>query len=151
MAVALVNRINRAVGSSLPLQILFEAPTERLAAIVDAEQSKDCARLVRLQGEGSLSPIFCWPGLGGYPMNLRVLAERVGIDRPVYGVPAYGINAGEVPHRTIEEMAAGDMKAIRCLQPEGPYALWDIRSAHGSRSRPGTSSSRPARRSSISS
>jgi thioesterase domain-containing protein/acyl carrier protein len=124
MAVALVNKINRTFGSSLPLQVLFEHPTvEQLAALIDSEQSKDCSRLVQLRG-GSQRPIICWPGLGGYPMNLRLLAERAESGRPVYGMQAHGINPGERPHETIEEMAAGDVKAIRCLQPEGPYSLW---------------------------
>jgi len=125
MAVALVNKINRTFGSSLPLQVLFEHPTvEQLAALVaDSERSRDCSRLVRLRG-GSRRPIICWPGLGGYPMNLRLLAERAEFERPVYGMQAHGINPGERPYRTIKEMAAGDVKAIRCLQPEGPYSLW---------------------------
>jgi thioesterase domain-containing protein/acyl carrier protein len=125
MAVALVNKINQAFGISLPLQVLFEHPTvEQLAALVaDSERSKDCSRLVRLGG-GSQRPIICWPGLGGYPMNLRLLAERAEFDRPLYGMQAYGINPGERPYRTIKEMAAGDVKAIRCLQPDGPYSLW---------------------------
>jgi thioesterase domain-containing protein/phenylpyruvate tautomerase PptA (4-oxalocrotonate tautomerase family) len=88
---------------------------------VDVEQS---SRVVPLQPEGSAKPIYCWPGLGGYTMNLRLLAEKMGTDRPFYGVQAHGINAGEVPHPTIRDMAAEDVKAIKQLQPEGPYTLW---------------------------
>ncbi len=125
MAVALVNRINKAFDSALPLQILFDAPTiEQLAALVDSGRDQDRSRLVQLQAAGSQSPVFCWPGLGGYTMNLRALADRVNIDRPLYGVQAHGINEGETPYRTIKEMAAEDVNAIRCIQPEGPYTLW---------------------------
>src|SRR4029450_12702493 len=68
--------------------------------------------------------VYCWPGLGGYPMNLRLLADRIGIDRPVYGVQAYGINPGETPYPSIKEMAAEDLRAITRIQPDGPYPLW---------------------------
>lgn len=125
MAVGLVNKVNRTFGSSLPLQVLFDAPTiEQLAEIVDSEHDKECSRLVALNAEGAQSPVFCWPGLGGYTMNLRLLAERVNVDRPVFGVQAYGINEDETPYRTVQEMATEDAKAVRCLQPRGPYTLW---------------------------
>ena len=125
MAVSLVNRLSRAFGCMLPLQILFEAPTAaQLAPIVESEHAKDCSRLICLNGDASRRPVFCWPGLGGYPMNLRLLAVRAHLGRPLYGVQAHGINEGEAPYSTTAEMAAADVKALRCLQPDGPYTLW---------------------------
>ncbi|MFD0078522.1 amino acid adenylation domain-containing protein [Streptomyces sp. NPDC127166] len=125
IAVALVTRINRAFGASLPLQVLFERPTiEKLAHQLDGAAATPASRLVRLHAAGAQSPVYCWPGLGGYTMNLRHLAEEVGIDRPFYGVQAHGINRGEEPYATIREMAAADVAAIRRRQPTGPYTLW---------------------------
>ncbi len=125
MAVSLVHQINRTFHSSLPVQVLFEHPTvEELAALLDSQQPEDCSRLVRLQNGDEERPIICWPGLGGYPMNLRPLAAGAGLGRPVYGVQAYGINPGEIPYQNVVEMAAADVKAIRCMQPTGPYSLW---------------------------
>ncbi|MCY0935186.1 amino acid adenylation domain-containing protein [Streptomyces sp. H34-S4] len=125
IAVRLINQINREFSKSLPLQVLFESPTiEKLARRVGSGDLEQPSRLVPLQPGGSARPIHCWPGLGGYPMNLRLLAEKMGTDRPFYGVQAHGINAGEVPYPTIREMAAEDVKAIREVQPEGPYTLW---------------------------
>jgi thioesterase domain-containing protein len=116
--------INREFGRTLKLQVLFEAPTiEKLALEVDGGD-RQSSRLVRLRAEGSNSPVFAWPGLGGYPMNLRLLADRIDLDRPFYGVQAYGINESEVPYSTIKEMAAEDIKEIKRIQPEGPYTLW---------------------------
>jgi thioesterase domain-containing protein len=71
-----------------------------------------------------MQPIYCWPGLGGYTMNLRLLASRLDIGRPFYGVQAHGINEGETPYSTIKEMAARDIQVIKRLQPAGPYTLW---------------------------
>jgi thioesterase domain-containing protein/acyl carrier protein len=124
LAVSIVNKVNKAFGSSLPLQVLFEAPTiEKLASTLDDEHRHESSRLVALRPGGSANPIFCWPGLGGYPMNLRLLANRLAMGRPFYGVQAHGVNADEVPYRTIEKMAAEDVRMIRRVQPSGPYML----------------------------
>jgi amino acid adenylation domain-containing protein len=125
VAVQLVNRLNEEFRTSLPLQVLFAAPTiEKLATQVESGDAEPPSRLVRLQPDGSREPVYCWPGLGGYTMNLRLLAERVDLDRPVFGIQAYGINRRETPYPTIEQMAAADLAMIRKAQPEGPYTLW---------------------------
>jgi amino acid adenylation domain-containing protein len=126
IAVGLINKINRELGVSLPLQVLFDAPTiEALARRLDGGDPHDKpSRLVPLQSEGTGNPVYCWPGHGGYTMSLRLLANRMGTDRPFYGVQALGVNAGETPYPTIRQMAAEDVKAIREQQPEGPYTLW---------------------------
>ncbi len=70
-------------------------PDDREARPPAGRRGRDPAsRLVRLHAAGARPPVFCWPGLGGYTMNLRHLAEELGIDRPFYGVQAYGINRG---------------------------------------------------------
>ncbi|MDX6311513.1 MAG: hypothetical protein QOF44_977 [Streptomyces sp.] len=125
IAVGIINRINREFRSSLPLQVLFDSPTvEKLALSVDDETAEPPSRLVLLRAGGEASPAFCWPGLGGYTMNLKPLAEAVGGGQPFYGVQAHGINEGETPYPTIKEMAAADIKAMKRLHPEGPYTLW---------------------------
>jgi amino acid adenylation domain-containing protein len=125
IAVGLVNTVNREFQSSLPLQMLFEAPTiEKLALRLDSANAEPVSRLVRLSAQGAKNPIYCWPGLGGYTMNLRLLASTLNLDRPFYGVQAHGLNPGETPYSTIKQMAAEDIKAIKRLQPAGPYTLW---------------------------
>ncbi|MGW2047355.1 amino acid adenylation domain-containing protein [Streptomyces sp. NPDC001858] len=125
IAVALVKRINEAFGCSLPLQLLFEASTvAKLAQAVSAQDAVAASRITPLRTEGGRPPVFCWPGLGGVTMNLRLLAARAPGERPVYGVQAHGVNEGETPFASIEEMAAADVAALRRIQPEGPYTLW---------------------------
>ncbi|MFJ5175683.1 amino acid adenylation domain-containing protein [Streptomyces griseoviridis] len=124
LAVALVSRLNADFDGAVPLQILFEAPTvERLARALDATSPRPASRLVPLQPEGRGTPLYCWPGLGGYPMNLRPLAAALGTERPVHGVQAHGINPGERPYDDVRAMAAADVEAIREVQPNGPYLL----------------------------
>jgi indigoidine synthase len=125
MAVSMIRDINKKFQCSLPLQVLFEAPTiEELACKVDGEDDMPASRLVRLETAGNKLPVYCWPGLGGYPMNLKLLANQINIDRPFYGIQAHGINQGETPFPTIREMAEADIKAIKHVQPHGPYMLW---------------------------
>jgi thioesterase domain-containing protein/phenylpyruvate tautomerase PptA (4-oxalocrotonate tautomerase family) len=125
IAVSLINKINKEFQCSLPLQVLFEAPTiEDLARKINGEDAKLASRLVRLAAAGSKPPVYCWPGLGGYPMNLGLLANQIDIDRPFYGIQAYGINQGETPFPSIREMAAADIKEIIRIQPFGSYTLW---------------------------
>ncbi|MFJ8862664.1 amino acid adenylation domain-containing protein [Streptomyces sp. NPDC102451] len=124
-AVNLVGRINRELGSSLPLQVLFDSPTiAELARRIDREPATALSRAVRLRGGDGRRPVFCWPGLGGYPMSLRLLAGRLDLERPFLGVQSYGINAGETPYPTFDEMVARDIELIRRIQPVGPYVLW---------------------------
>ena len=125
IAVGLINKMNKEFQRALPLQVLFESPTvEKLAHRLDALSGGPSSRLVRLHGDGAKKPVFCWPGLGGYTMNLRLLAGRVGLDRPFYGVQAHGINQDETPFAAIKDMAAEDIKEIKHIQPNGPYTLW---------------------------
>ncbi|MEV6120239.1 amino acid adenylation domain-containing protein [Streptomyces sp. NPDC052077] len=124
-AVALVNRINKEFSARLPLQVLFEIPRlADLAARIDDGGRRRSSRLVPLHPGGYGDPVFAWPGLGGYPMNLRLLAQGARLDRPVTGIQAHGINAGEEPHPTIRETARADVAEIRRAQPSGPYTLW---------------------------
>ncbi|MFC6064166.1 amino acid adenylation domain-containing protein [Streptomyces ochraceiscleroticus] len=130
-AVALVNKINKEFGTQLPLQVVFECPKlADLAARIDGsiDTAEPASRLVPLatadQGTDTASPVFCWPGLGGYPMNLRLLGREAELGGPFYGIQAHGINAGETPYATVREMAAADVAEIRRVQPEGPYTLW---------------------------
>ncbi|MFI6444194.1 amino acid adenylation domain-containing protein [Kitasatospora sp. NPDC050543] len=142
IAVALINRINREFGTKLPLQVVFECPRlADLAARIDSGAGGPSSRLVLLHDEAAegldgsdrgpgadagkpATPVFCWPGLGGYPMNLRLLGRESAAGRPFYGVQAHGINAGEAPYPTIRQMAAADVAEIRRVQPAGPYTLW---------------------------
>ncbi|KUN06007.1 amino acid adenylation protein [Streptomyces yokosukanensis] len=125
MALSLVKRINEAFGCAMPLQLMFEAPTvAKLAEAVGARTAVAASRITPLRSEGGGRPVFCWPGLGGVTMNLRLLAARAPGERPVHGIQAHGVNEGETPLATIEEMAAADVAALRRVQPEGPYTLW---------------------------
>ncbi|MYM61470.1 amino acid adenylation domain-containing protein [Vibrio sp. OCN044] len=125
-AVAMNNMINSAFAIHMPLQVLFHTPTiSGLAQWVDDNlwEHSSCSRLIPLN-QNTNSPVFCWPGLGGYPLNLKLLASKLYDDRAFYGIQALGINAGEQPLTSIRDMALEDIKHIKSIQPKGPYTLW---------------------------
>ncbi|KLK91928.1 hypothetical protein AA309_17685 [Microvirga vignae] len=123
-AVTVVLEINQTLGANLPIQVLFEDATiEKLARRITKGRQHGIARAVTLRA-GIDQPIFLWPGLGGYPLNLRPLAQALETKRPVMGVQASGINPSEEISGSIEEMAAADVAVLRSIQPQGPYSLW---------------------------
>lgn len=124
-AVSIAHAINDQFGTGLPIQVIFNAPTvEQLAGLIGGEVRNIGSRAVLLAGNGEQRHVFCWPGLGGYPMNLRRLGEAVTQNGRFYGIQSFGINACEAPFASIEAMAAADVEIIRGIQPTGPYDLW---------------------------
>lgn len=124
-AVALINTINRHHRIQLPIQVILERPRLKdLAERIDMDSTMTTSRMVLMHNVGTGNPVFCWPGLGGYPMNLRRLGGAVELGRPFYGVQALGVNAGEQPYSTVADMAAADIDELLSVQPAGPYMLW---------------------------
>ena len=81
-----------------------------------------------LQPRGTKRPFFCIHPLAGVVFPYYELAFALGKEQPFYGLQSLGIAGKERPLSTIEEMAARYIKAIKVVQPEGPYALggWSL-------------------------
>lgn len=127
MSVTLISRIGKVFGLKLPLRSLIDTPKLMdLARLIEDGQdsSATSSRFISLGNATGQRPVYCWPGLGGYPMNLMQLASAAVPMRPFYGIQSHGINAGEEPFATIREMAAADIAEMRAIQPQGPYTLW---------------------------
>lgn len=125
-AVAMINRINRDFEIKIPLQLLFKTPTiKQLGWWIDSqdEHTQSVSRLIELNHTQG-NPVFCWPGLGGSPMNLTLLATQLAQEHRFFGIQALGINEGETPLSTVQEMAKADIELIKAVQAQGPYRLW---------------------------
>jgi len=125
LAVRLFARIETEFQKTIPLAMLFEAPTvEKLAALLRREGWKPpSSSLVALQPRGSKRPFFCIHAAGGNVLFYRDLAKRLGPARPFYGLQAQGLDGTRPHHETVEEMARHYVTEIREAQPEGPYYL----------------------------
>ncbi|HKR13097.1 MAG TPA: amino acid adenylation domain-containing protein [Pyrinomonadaceae bacterium] len=125
LAVRLFTQIANVYGKKLPPATLFHAPTiEQMASLLGEEQwSPPWSSLVPIQPGGSRAPLFCLHLAPGHVLFYRDLAQRLGLDQPVYGFQPLGMDGLQPHHTRIEEMACHYIREMRALQPDGPYYL----------------------------
>jgi thioesterase domain-containing protein/acyl carrier protein len=125
LAVILIGRCNKAFDTSLPLSSIFEHPTiEGIAMLVRTEyRAQHSTSLIPLQAAGRNSPLFCIHPAGGTVFCYMNLTHALGLDQPVLGLQALGLERGEKLADSIEEMVSAYTAEIRRAQPYGPYHL----------------------------
>jgi amino acid adenylation domain-containing protein len=128
LAVRLFMQIEQVFGKSLPLAVLFQAPTiEQLADVLRRQGwTAPWSSLVPLNAGGAKPPFFCVHSLGANLVSYQALAKRMDDDQPFYGLQPLGLDGKQEPHTRIEEMATHYLKEIRAVQPEGPYFLGGV-------------------------
>ncbi|WP_161978404.1 non-ribosomal peptide synthetase [Sphingomonas oligophenolica] len=117
----LLVRIEQQWGRRIGMAEFFRAAALReLAARIDAGGSADLAEFIPLQPEGDGMPLL-WIDGG---IAVRPLAEALGTDRPVLGLPLGPIIEPMLgPDLTFEAIAAAVVAVIRERQPRGPYLI----------------------------
>jgi amino acid adenylation domain-containing protein len=125
LAARLMQRIGQAVRKTVPLAMLFEAPTiEQLASTLRQDGwSHHWSSLVPIQPAGSHSPFFCIHGVGGNVVGFHELAQHMKPDYPFYGLQSQGLDGKHPCHTRIEDMAAHYLDEICTVQAQGPYQL----------------------------
>ena len=125
LAIRLISTINREFGKQIPLHTIFQNSTiEQLTTVLrQSGATSHWNPLVCLQPQGAKTPLFCVHAAGGIVFRYLQVASLLGTERPFYGIQARGIEHGDEPYASIEEMAADYVKAIRTIQPHGPYLL----------------------------
>jgi len=130
LTVRLVSSIERELGVRVPLHAIFEAATiGRLASVLRRESAAvPWSPLVCLQPAGRASPLFFVHAAGGIVFRYLQLAAGLGEERPFYGLQARGVEPGDSPYPSVEVMAADYVRAIREVQPRGPYLIggWSL-------------------------
>ncbi len=123
LAVQIMSKLKRATGVRLPVAALFKAPTvERLAQEVRSGGG-EMPLLFPLRFKGSRPPLFLVHPGGGDLIAYSGLVKQLDEDQPVYGLRSRGLEQGEKPNWTIEEMARDYLASIRQVRPSGPYRL----------------------------
>jgi len=115
------------VGSSISDQAKIESLeiplVHELAASLLEPSMVSGKSLAPLRAEGTASPLFCIHGMGGHVTSFQPLAGKLIDGHPVYGLQGLGLDPGQTPQDSIEEMAAHYWNEIRMVQPGGPYYL----------------------------
>ena len=130
-AVRVIARLTELLRADLsPHTLLLHPTVAGLAATLAptaaaGETAPTAGCLVPLQtgDRARRRPLFLVHPVGGHVFFYERLARRLGADRPVYGLRARGLEAGEEPQARLEEMAASYVAEVRALEPAGPYLL----------------------------
>lgn len=124
LAIRMFAKVEEMTGKKLPLTSLFLRPTvEQIAQILDNDETEIWSTVVDIQPKGDKPPFFCVHGFGGGVLGYLELANALGSDQPFYGLRARGLEGNDKPHEEVEKMAAYYVKAMRSVQPHGPYYL----------------------------
>ena len=125
LLVTLLSEIRAHFDSDLPLPAILDAPViEQLATLIrDRRETGPWSPIVALQPRGDRQPMFCVHPAGGTVLCYAELAAALGTDRPFHGLQAFGLEEGQVPLKTVEEMAALYVESIRTSNVPEPYLL----------------------------
>jgi non-ribosomal peptide synthetase component E (peptide arylation enzyme)/thioesterase domain-containing protein/aryl carrier-like protein len=120
----LVARIAERNGRKLPLTTLLWAPTlGAFASLVEDGSWDEDSLIVPVQVKGTRPPLFVTHALGDETLNIAVLKRTLGEEQPLYALRA-GPEA--LRYKTVEDMSEGYFRAIRALQPSGPYQFASV-------------------------
>ncbi|WP_437482994.1 amino acid adenylation domain-containing protein [Sorangium sp. So ce1014] len=127
MAIPLMHRIQQALGGSLSLMAIFEAPTVAGLARLLADE-RPASSVVVLRAGGSRPPLFCVDSSGLHVMAYQGLAAAMSEEQPVLGLdlgPSLAREAGALSLPRIVERLS---REIRERQARGPYRLlgWSV-------------------------
>ena len=146
-AVRMFAQLRKQFSVDLPLAALFETSSlTQFAAIVarnmqdkphlgktstasaslgkDFSNQRNWSALVTIcAGDARRQPLFCIHGAGGNVFNFKAVSQKLGSDQPVYGLQPQGVDGYQPMLQSIEAMATQYIKAIRTVDPQGPYQL----------------------------
>jgi aspartate racemase len=123
LAVRLMAELEKALGRSLPLEVLFRGPTVRqlARALHEPGWQPSSSALVPMQTRGSRHPIFFANAMSAW--DLAEIARALGPGQPFYGLEPLPFLVGRRFRFDIGEMAARYIREIRAVQSEGPYVI----------------------------
>jgi aspartate racemase len=135
LAVRLVWEIEKELGQRLPLVSFFQGATiEYHASLLRQDvRSISWPTLVKIQGDGSKTPLFCVSMPNVNALGYRSLARYLGPDQPVFGLQSQypEDREGEHSRAAVSSIATEYLEALRAVRPNGPYQFVGLcRGAH---------------------
>lgn len=124
-AAQLFGLIERELGYSAPLAVLYKASTPRLLAktLLGGAGAEAWDALVPIQPGGDRTPLFLIHAAEGNVLLYRSLAAHLGEDQPVYGLQSAGLDGHSPVDPRFEHVARNYIDEMRKIQPHGPYML----------------------------
>ena len=123
-AITLTMELERALGLELSPTLIYEVPGfDRFCELLRERREPLHVPLVRLKAGAGVPPVFFMHGLGGNVVDILPTARRMAYPGAVIGIRARGLARGEVPHSSVQAMAADYLSEIKAHQPSGPYRL----------------------------
>jgi amino acid adenylation domain-containing protein len=74
-------------------------------------------------GQRGVAPLFCVPGAGASVTAFTDLAQALDPSIPVFGLQPRGLCGKLAPHADVPSAARAYLRAVREVQPRGPYRL----------------------------
>lgn len=119
--VTLAARIETEFGISLPPEVVYTSPTLVSFAVSLEIEQKDRPIVPFRHGTGT--PLFCLPLRKGSSYYLRRVLQFLQTPNPVYCLQPELADDDETASTSVEEIAAGFLKTVCELNPQGPFFL----------------------------
>jgi amino acid adenylation domain-containing protein len=125
MAIQILSTLEKKIGKSFQLAILFKYPDIRsLAAFIDKEKPEVVYKsLVAIKATGNKPPLYIIHGEGLNVLNFSTLAACLDAEQPVFGLQAKGLDGIDETPETLTEIAGFYLSEILQHNPNGPYIL----------------------------
>ncbi len=119
-----LEELEQASGMSLPITLVFQAPTiPQLANVLRSGHLPPFDPAIMMKTGNNSTPLFILPGLGGSVFQLFGLAREICFPGAVYVNQQAGLDGVQTPHQTMEDMVRFQIEIIRSKQTTGPYLL----------------------------
>ncbi|QEU90696.1 amino acid adenylation domain-containing protein [Streptomyces kanamyceticus] len=121
----LVVLIEQRYGVTIPISGFIAAPT--VAALAELLRSGGATLsfdpLVPIRAEGERTPLFLAHPMGGNVLCYVPLARHLPEGQPLFAFQASGGDLGTEPLRSVPDIAASYIEAMRRVRPQGPYVV----------------------------
>jgi len=125
LAAQMLDQIEKVFQKKLPLDFLwfYGGTIASIASALRNQYQFGANPELVLIKEGSRQALFAVHVKGGHLLDYYTLARHLDPDQTVYGLQARGVFGNQAPDCSIKEIAANCIKAMRQIQPAGPYLI----------------------------